>query len=370
MKFKLIPVAAAAMLSTGAIAQSSVTLYGVLDAGIEYKTGVGKGSRGGAEVRMMSGGMSGSRWGLRGMEDLGRGLKGVFVLESGFNIDDGKSAQASRLFGRKAYVGLAGNFGEVTLGRQETPFYAFGLRFDPMALANYSLATQDGAFAGRADNAIKYVGTFSGLTVNALYSFGANTGGGGFGEVPGQSKIGAETSLGLTYATGPLAVGVVFDQTNVGAPNGTYADLQRSADMKTRRAAVGASYAFGPAKAFAGYRWAKAYDFAVLPGTDGKNSSNLYWLGLGYQILPAFSMTGAAYYQDVRGSGADPWTFVVSADYAFSKRTDVYWNMSYAANKNGSSMGVGASGIGGSGYGTAAVGKNQFGTVIGLRHKF
>lgn len=369
MNFKVLPIAAAVMLSTSAFAQSSVTLYGVLDVGVQYRTGLPT-AGGKSSLDMTSGGMAGSRWGLRGTEDLGGGLKGVFVLESGFNLDTGTSAQNNRLFGRKAYVGLAGNWGQLTLGRHETPAFDFALQFDPMVLANYSLATQDGAFAGRADNSIKYSANFSGVTVNALYSFGANTGGGGWGEVPGKAKLGAESSLGLGYASGPFAVGVVVDQINVGAPNGTVARIPKSDDMKIRRAALAGSYAVGPVKMYAGYRWAKAYSFATLPGTDGKNSSNLYWLGLGYQITPAFAMTGAAYYQDVRGSGADPWTFVLSADYAFSKRTDAYWNLSYAMNREGSSMGVAATGIGGSGYGTAAIGANQFGTTIGLRHKF
>ncbi|WP_432258472.1 porin [Cupriavidus sp. TMH.W2] len=363
MKMKLFAAAVAALAAGGAYAQSSVTLYGVVDAGIEFQNNQPGGDH--TVTRMTSGNQSGSRWGLRGVEDLGGGLKGVFVLESGFSVDDGKMGQDSRLFGRQAYVGVSSQWGQLTLGRQQTPFYEFGLQFDPMAIASkYSITSQDAAFASRADNSIKYVGTFGGLTANALYSFGSNTGGaasafqGNAGEVPGSAKIGREYSLSLTYAGGPFAIGAVYDETNLG--------ILATPDAKTRRASVAGSYAFGPAKAFAGYRWAKGYDVGgVIPGViaGNKNSSNLYWLGLGYQMTPAFSLTGAAYYQDFRGSGADPWTFVATADYALSKRTDAYLSMSYAKNKENSNLGV-------DGFGKTNASDNQFGAVVGIRHKF
>ncbi|SDD67194.1 Outer membrane protein (porin) [Cupriavidus sp. YR651] len=361
MKMKLFAAAVAAMAAGGAYAQSSVTLYGVVDAGIEYQNhqpAAGAGQTGGHDVvRMTSGNLSGSRWGLRGVEDLGGGLKGVFVLESGFSIDDGKSAQSSRLFGRQAYVGLQSQWGALTLGRQQTPFYEFGLAFDPMAISTkYSITSQDPVFSQRADNAVKYVGTFGGLTANALYSFGWDTGSGAAGELPGSAKVGREYSLSLTYSGGPFSVGAVYDETNVGTAV--------SKDQVLRRASVAGTYAFGPAKVFAGYRWGHSVDtiFQVAnPG--GQNTSNLYWLGLGYQLTPAFSLTGATYYQDFRGSGRDPWTFVASADYAFSKRTDAYLSMSYAKNKDDSTMGV-------DGFGKTNGTANQFGAVVGVRHKF
>ncbi|MFX8235083.1 porin, partial [Acinetobacter baumannii] len=89
-----------------------------------------------------------------------------------------------------------------------------------------------------------------------------------------------------------------------------------------------ASYAFGPAKAFIGYRWYNG-NVGALP----TNGSNIYWAGLRYGLTPALTLTGAAYYTDSRNSGADPFLFVASADYAFSKRTDVYMNVGYALNR-------------------------------------
>ncbi|GAB7522798.1 hypothetical protein PBS_17820 [Paraburkholderia sp. 2C] len=97
-------------------AQSSVTLYGLLDAGLQYTNNVGSG---GSLFRQTSGNINGSRFGMRGNEDLGGGLGAIFVLEGGFNINNGKSAQDGRLFGRQAFVGLSSKeYGTVSLGRQ------------------------------------------------------------------------------------------------------------------------------------------------------------------------------------------------------------------------------------------------------------
>lgn len=385
MKMKLFAAAVAALAAGGAYAQSSVTLYGVVDAGIEYANHQPNVSGSHDVVRLTSGNMSGSRWGLRGVEDLGGGLKGVFVLESGFSVDTGTSGQGSRLFGRQAFVGLQSQYGTLSLGRHQTPFYDFGLAFDPMAIStNYSITSQDAGFSSRADNSVKYTGTFGGLTASLLYSTGANTVGsasafqGVSGEVPGSYKTGREYSASLIYNGGPFSIGAIFDETNLGNP--TIPGVN-TASAKVQRASVAGTYAFGPAKVFAGYRYAHALQGAILPGgvttfngtTTNATVSNLYWLGAGYQLTPALSLTGAAYYQDFRNSGADPWSFVVSTDYAFSKRTDAYFNVSYTKNKDGSSLGVSSGQTGnqgGSGFGTTANGANQFGAVVGVRHKF
>lgn len=366
MKYKIIAAAAAVLASAGVQAQSSVTLYGVADVGIEYlnKTGNDYGV-----VRMSSGNMSGSRWGLRGQEDLGGGLRAIFTLESGFALDTGAASDRNRLFNRQAFLGLQGGFGTVSLGRHETPLYDFSLTYDPMAIAGrYSILNQDAGMGSHSDNSIKYTGTFGGLKVSALYSFGYDStstvtavnpvtgqtavfAGPGYGEIPGNYKQGKEYTLALNYATGPFGVGAVYDL------------LQPTADSKMQRASVAGSYAFGPAKAYAGYRWAH-FTATGFTGTR----SNLYWLGLGYQVTPQLTLTGAAYYQDVAKTKADPWLFVASADYALSKRTDMYLNLAYAVNKTDNGQGV-ASAMSLSDLGIVA-GKNQFGAVVGVRHKF
>jgi len=362
MKSRVCIAAVGGLFSLAAQAQSAVTLYGVVDVGVEYANHQAGGGH--DVVRETAGNISGSRWGLRGTEDLGGGLKGVFVLESGFDPDTGKSGQGNRLFGRMAYVGLQGGWGSILLGRQQNLLFDFIANFDPMALApRYSIFTQDLGFVGRADNTVKYVGAFGGLTAAAMYSFGADSGIAQGSEVPGNPKLGREYGFRMDYTTGPLRFGGVYDEINTGT-------LTVNPDAKTRRATFAAAYAADRVTAYAGYRWAKAYDGALLPGAiagAGNQGSNLWWLGLRWEATPAITLAGAAYYQDFKNTNADPWLFVGFANYAFSKRTDVYLSVGYTKNRGTSALGVGA---GASGFGNTDPGMNQLGATVGLRHKF
>ncbi|WER50097.1 porin [Cupriavidus sp. WKF15] len=354
MKKTLLAVAVTTCAMSGAaFAQSSnVTLYGIADAGISFQSHVNGGANGSGSVTgVTSGGLSGSRWGLRGTEDLGNNLKGIFVLESGFDIDTGKSAQGGRLFGRQAYVGLQGDFGAVTLGRQQNSLYDLFGAYDPMAVGPmYSLNSVDNQFNGRADNAIKYTGKFGGLTATGFYSFGRDVTSGLGGEVPGHFKVGTNFGGGLAYANGPFSVGAAYDQFQ--------GSTLASADLTAKRAAIGASYAFGDAKAFAGYRWMRD---EVTTGTA--RHDNLYWLGANYKFTPAFTLTGAAYYTDARTDSKDSWMFVLNADYAFSKRTDAYLLLGYVSNKGNATFGV-------TGTANTLPGQNQTGAMVGVRHRF
>jgi predicted porin len=350
MKKKAVWMAAAlaGVFAGGAFAQTSVTLYGVADVGVEYANHLGAGDN--STVRMQSGNLSGSRWGLRGSEDLGGGLRAVFTLESGFSVDDGRSTQNNRLFGRQAWIGLSNAYGTLSLGRHTTAMYDFGVQYDPMGISTrYSIGAQDGAFQSRADNSIKYAGKFGPVSAKLIYSAGADGTSGVNGEVPGNYKVGREFGGSLAYESGPLAIAVVYDEVN--------GNTVATDENKTRKAAVSGTYQFGPVKSYLGYRYAR---FMTPPTSQ---TTNLYWAGAQWDITPAWSLTGAAYYQDFRNSGADPWLFIVSADYSFSKRTDVYLNVAYTRNKDGSDLGTG-------GFGTTVAGKNQTGVLMGIRHKF
>ncbi|CAG9253844.1 porin [Paraburkholderia caribensis] len=349
-------------------AQSGVTLYGIADVGIEH---INNTSAGGAQTREVSGNLSGSRWGLKGVEDLGGGMKAIFQLENGFNINDGTSAQStkglganaattSRLFGRQAWVGLAYKGQQLTFGRQNALLYEQAVAFDPMgASSRYSVLSLDYAMAARIDNSAKYTGIFGPLTAQAMYSTRYDTGYGS--EVPGAEITGRFFSGALTFAQGPFAASVSYEQRNSNSV-ATNTDTER-------RATAAASYQIGPVKGFAGYRYLRASN-AFLPANpivvaNGSEASaaNLYWAGAQYFATPAFVLTATAYYQDVHSTSADPWLAVLCADYLLSKRTDVYATAGFARNKGGSALGV-------NGYGTVAAGYNQTGVVIGMRQKF
>ncbi|MCA3182474.1 MAG: porin, partial [Cupriavidus sp.] len=231
MKKKAVWMAAAlaGLFAGGAFAQTSVTLYGVADVGVEYANHLGAGDN--STVRMQSGNLSGSRWGLRGSEDLGGGLRAVFTLESGFSVDDGRSTQNNRLFGRQAWIGLSNAYGTLSLGRHTTAMYDFGVQYDPMGISTrYSIGAQDGAFQSRADNSIKYAGKFGPVSAKLIYSAGADGTSGVNGEVPGNYKVGREFGGSLAYESGPLAIAVVYDEVN--------GNTVATDENKTRKAAV------------------------------------------------------------------------------------------------------------------------------------
>ena len=131
MKKSLLALAVLGAFTGIASAQTSVTIYGVVDAGITREdNGVT------TTNRLDSGNQSGSRLGFKGNEDLGGGLSAQFLLEQGFNVDTGTLGQGGRMFGRQAYIGLTGNFGQLRLGRQKTVMYDALLAIDPFGIAN------------------------------------------------------------------------------------------------------------------------------------------------------------------------------------------------------------------------------------------
>lgn len=142
--------AACALTAAGkAHAQSSVTLYGIVDEGVNYTSNVQTSPGNGHNLYSLSSGiLSGSRWGLRGVEDIGGGLKAIFVLENGFDVNNGRMGQGSLEFGRQAYVGLSTKFGSVTLGRQYDPVVDYVHALMPSAMFSGSI----GAHPADVDN--------------------------------------------------------------------------------------------------------------------------------------------------------------------------------------------------------------------------
>ncbi|QEZ43090.1 porin [Cupriavidus oxalaticus] len=387
MKIRTLAAAAALACSGSALAQATVTLYGVVDTNVEYVNHVGavpvasnQFNRGPANdvYRMNSGGISGSRWGMRGTEDLGGGLKGLFVLESGFNLDTGTMQQSNRLFGRQAFVGLQKDgIGQISLGRQYTSMFEALANFSPTAYATqYEPVVLQSGPNFRADNTIKYSGKFGPVTALAHWSFGTGlalpatvgiaTPVGGNGEVPGQFRRDTAWGAAAAYQGGPFGVTFGYDQWNptIGTSNGT-----------VKKAVVGASYSYGPAKIMGGYRWGQNKNAAdvVIQRDD------FYWVGATYQVTPTIGLTLEYNYDDVKSlygdtNVANPWQVAFVANYAFSKRTDLYLTTAYAKNAGlmleslatvyANSLSLGNS------YVLANGQSNMFGAAVGIRHKF
>ncbi|RYF45153.1 MAG: porin, partial [Comamonadaceae bacterium] len=162
----------AAHAQTPPTAASSVSMYGLVDVGVERVNNVG--ASGSGLTRMPSNtGTLPSRLGFRGSEDLGGGLRALFTLEMSFAPDQGTLGQGGRGFGRQSFIGLAGSWGTVTAGRQYSMLFMSVLDADVIGPAVYAMGSLDSYIPNaRADNAIAYRGTFSGLTLGAQYSFG------------------------------------------------------------------------------------------------------------------------------------------------------------------------------------------------------
>ena len=198
------------LVASGAHAQaappSSVTLYGLIDAGVEYVNKVdGKGSL----QRMPSNtGSLPSRVGFRGSEDLGNGLRAVFTAEMGFAPDQGTAGQGGRLFGRQAFVGLAGPWGAVTAGRQYSMLFWSMLDADIIGPAVHGIGSLDSYIPNaRADNALAYRGTFGALQLGAQYSLGRDAVNAGPSPVPFPFPRHIPQETHHAYATSPFHPG-------------------------------------------------------------------------------------------------------------------------------------------------------------------
>src|SRR5450830_1465124 len=220
---------AAAMLSPSAMAQSQVTIYGLIDTGVEYVTNANAAGNSVVKIPSLTGSFP-SRIGFKGTEDLGGGLQAMFVLEAGFAVDTGAMGQGNRLFGRQSYVGLKNATHSVMVGRQVNMTYLSTLKSDVMGPNIFSISSIDSYIPNaRSDNAIGYLGTFSGVTVGATYSFGRDTSTAGgasatscAGEVAGNAKACRQVTAMLAYDSQSFGVSSSYDimYGNTGASNG------------------------------------------------------------------------------------------------------------------------------------------------------
>lgn len=389
MKKTLMVAALTGVFATAAHAQSSVTLFGLIDAGITYTNNQG----GHSNWQATDGAVNTSRWGLRGSEDLGGGLKAIFVLENGFNVNTGALRQNSREFGRQAFVGLSSQqFGSVTLGRQYdsvvnylAPQSLTGTQYGGTLFAHpFDNDNLNNSF--RVDNSIKFQSAnYSGFKFGGLY---------GFSNAAGEFSNNRAYSLGASYNYGGLNVSAAYLQLNndigaLGASTNPINAVTNSGGAvssdnsliagRQRTFGGGISYAFGPATAGFVYTQSNLNNFVgisqsnsgvtgglLLPNVTSGHFQNFEVNGR-YQLTPALSVAAAYTYTQSSIDGTNPkWNqFNLQTSYALSKRTDVYLQGEYQhVSQDGTDIHADINALAASGN------NNQVAVTAGLRHRF
>ncbi|SEI71591.1 porin [Paraburkholderia diazotrophica] len=368
-------------------AQSSVTLYGLIDDSIQY---VHNANRANDNLwQLAAGNLQGSRWGMKGTEDLGGGLKAIFQLESGFDPNSGKMGQGSRLFGRQAYVGLTHDaYGTLTMGRQYDPVVDM---VQPLTADNYfgSTFTTPGDVdnndnSSRTNNAVKYVSpVFSGFQFEGMYALGG---------VAGSTGSGQTWSGAATWSGGPFSVAAGYirmDAGNTAASRGTgwnsatvptsgatfdsqinngYATAKSVSIASTAAQYVTGPFTFNIRYSFAQYKpdafsaFGEQEKFHVAGAFAGYQLTPAMLLGLGYTWTHGAGDTSANYHQVSLGG-----------DYSLSKRTDLYLIGAYqhaSGTQRTSSTTTQEAGASVGSYGFDASSKSQEIVSLGIRHKF
>jgi predicted porin len=364
-------------------AQNSVTLYGVIDTGLIYVSHAN--NNGDHLFGMQSSTLSGSRWGMKGQEDLGGGLKAIFQLENGFDPDTGKLNQGGREFGRQAFVGLTGNtWGTVTMGRQYDPsvdmvqpltgdnWWGSGVA-TPGDVDNYDNDL-------RVSNSVKYVSpVFSGFQFEGIY---------GFSNLAGTTGQGHTWGAAASYNNGPFSLAASYLYANNPSANRTTGWNSPSADslfLSVVNIGYQTAHSIGIARAagqyvFGAFTTGLSYSFAQYKN-DGNslfqeqekfNVANAF---VNFQVTPA-TLLGLGY-TFTHGGGDTSATYnqvTLGADYSLSKRTDVYALAAYQhasgtqRNADGITTSTAQATI--SDYGFNSGRSHQELVQIGLRHKF
>jgi predicted porin len=343
MKKSLLAVAVLSAFAGAAYAQSSVTLFGIVDAGI------GRVSAGGRSVTGMSNsGYNSSRLGFRGVEDLGGGLRAGFWLEGALSNDDGNAAGFN--FQRRSTVSLMGNFGEIRLGRDYVPSFWNDTVYDPFGTNGVGQSLTINMITGagstfnttngvRANNSIGYLlPAMGGLFGQVQYAFGENTASG--------VKTNNYMGFRLGYAAGPLSLAGAYGKTE-GATD--------AADVKYMN--FGAQYAFGPVTPMVYFGQEKAGSGAKVRGIQ---AGVLVTVGVG-QIRAAYGD------YDVKNSSNDWTKLAIGYVHNMSKRTALYATYARVANDGAQTKSVSNNGLS---AGAASPGGNSTGYEFGIRHSF
>jgi predicted porin len=355
-RFRIAALVLAGGAASAVHAQSSVTLYGIVDSGILYKTHAAAG--GGSAWSLGTGIDSTNRWGLIGREDLGGGLKALFELESGFRINTGQSingglptSAGNVLFDRGATVGIGSDtFGSVTLGKNRSPLLRMLNRLDIEGYSNFgslnnllyqNLSGYTGYQYSWVDNSAEYMSPdISGFQGMAMYSFGGQA---------GNFSAKSVTSFGASYSIGGFTGAAAYF-------NGR--DTTGVTDSTTARAyTVGANYGFDAFKFL--------LDFSNFKNPERGTSDNFYTAEFSYAPTPFWTLSATYIRQDDRvTSDRNASLYKLGALYSLSRSTALYSFVGYVKNNRLATLGLQNATPSG------VPGGNQFGVAVGVRHLF
>jgi predicted porin len=397
---KALVTSALGLVALGAHAQSSVTLYGIVDAGIGYQSSsaaLGSNSGGRSVVKMVNGVWAGSRFGLKGAEDLGGGTKAIFQLEQGFNSATGAQGVTGLAFNRQAYVGMTNAaYGTLTAGRQYTSYYTLLSPYSPTTWLTGAYGAHPGDIDSldtlyRANNSLVYTSpSLHGLTVSGSYSLGG---------VPGSFNAGSTWSAALQYLNGPFGIAAGFQRINNSTPGGgDWGATSTTSNNGTQAGISGINNGFISAQAqqrvavTGGYAFNSQWDISFaysnvqyIPGTNSKFLDTAIWntIGTVLHFKPITALDLAAGYSYTRAtesngisSSARYQQFNLSQYYSLSKRTGLYALEAYqrasgqTIGTNGRSIINATADIGDGQNGAPSSSRSQVAVGVGMIHKF
>ena len=355
--------------SNEAYAQSSLTLYGILDVFAGYQSAKVGGKNTSLSVLGNNGELT-SRWGLRGSEDLGGGYRTTFVLENGFDPGTGKQQNPYRFFDRQAWVGIAAPYGEFRFGRQNTPMFAWSGNMDAFSAATYGSGYNNFAnWLARVDNDISYLSPkIANTQLEVHYSVGGQ---------PGTLAGNAVYQAGVQTTQGPVYLALAY----LNAANATNT-------VRVQEVMTGGNYDYGRGKLYFGYF--RAND--VISATTGNALSNpagkydpsvgpvgnvpgewhsTYSVSADFRFSPFLSVgAGYAWIKDDSslGNGAHEYSAIVN--YDLSKSTRLYGVVSRLNNDNSAQFKMTGASITTGSFLTPDAGQSETGVQIGIRHLF
>ncbi|QDD66307.1 porin [Herbaspirillum seropedicae] len=377
-------VAAAAPLM--AMAQSSVTIYGVVDNALVYSSS----QNGARNVYMRSGNLSASKIGFKGSEDLGGGMQAFFQLENGFDADTGAMSSANTLFNRQSFVGLSSqSAGSISIGRQYTPYYLYVGAIGSTTVLTGATGAHPGDVDAldtsvRSSNAISYSSpVMGGAQLSALY---------GMGETAGANATGSAYSLALKYNVNAWNFALGYQHLNRGTGSATWGSSTATANIPNSAINAGYQSANSAQMVAAAARYTVdklmvggSYSIAQYnPGAGSLFAQSVKFQTAGvfstYQLNTRLTLAGGYSYTFAdKGNGIDTAAnyhqISLQETYAFSPRTALYFLQAYQL-AGGSTLAANGSvihalaAVGDSQNSTASSGKSQAVIMAGIRHSF